>query len=153
MWKRKKKKKALPDLSSYPKRSVSMEELRKAIDQFAQSLKQGIPLSIIIKDDLTIDYQLIAPYLKAVPEEIYYMSKETYEIFPEDKKELALELDIVQKAVDQYMEITKELPIMDGDPYKQVNYFKLEKLNLLPERPKHKFYITDEEYLITYKKK
>ena len=117
-----------------------------------KQLKDGIHLSIIIKDDLTIDYELLGPYLKAIPKETYYMSKETYEIFPEEKKKLAEEIDMVQRAVDKYMSITKELPVIDGDPYHKVSYFKLEKLNLIAYRPDTTFYITDEEFLITYKK-
>ncbi len=153
MWSKKKKDDTRENQkATYPTRNVSIHELRQAIEKYTKELKDGIPLSIIIKDDLTIDYELLAPYLQAVPIEKYYMSKETYEIFPEEQKSLAEEMDMVQKAVDQYMKITKELPVIDGDPYQKVSYFKLEKLKLIPHRPDETFYITDEEFLITYKK-
>jgi hypothetical protein len=152
-WKNKKNSsKVENDSFQYPTRSITIHELRQAVESYAKQLKQGIYLSSIINEDLTIDYKLLGPFLKAIPEETYYMSRETYEIFPEHQKQLVLEMDMVQKAVDRYMEITKELPVIDGDPYKKVSCFKLEKLNLLSERPKETFYITDEEFLITYKK-
>src|SRR5690606_21322940 len=85
MFKKWKEKSNTVKKENYPVRSVSIHELRQAVENFAKQLKDGIHLSIIIKDDLTIDYELLGPYLKAIPEETYYMSKETYEIFPEEK--------------------------------------------------------------------
>ncbi|MBB6454726.1 putative transcriptional regulator [Salirhabdus euzebyi] len=149
-WKKKQDKKQLNEKKTYPTRPISIHELRQAVQQYANTLQQGVPLSVIINDDLTIDYHLLAPYLKAIPEETYYMSKETYEIFEEKDKELAEHIDKIQRAVDQYKKQKGELPIIEGDPYKKVSYYKLESLNLISQRPDKTFYITKEEDLITY---
>ncbi|MFG6116232.1 DUF3939 domain-containing protein [Halobacillus sp. MO56] len=151
MWKKKKKTKSPSKPTEvYEERSISIHEVRKAVNAYASQLPKGVELSVIIKEDLTIDYDLVAPFLKGIPIETYYMSRETYEIFPEEEKQLAIDLDNVQRAVDQYMKATKELPIIENDPYKRVSYYKLETLKLLPYRPDRDFYITDEEFLITY---
>lgn len=136
----------------FPERDVTIHELRDAIRAFRDQMPAGVELQTIINEDLTIHYDFIAPYLKAIPKQNFYMSKETYEVFEEKDRQLALELDQIQKAVDQYMRQTKELPIIDGDPYRKVNFFKLEKLGLISNRPEHDFYITSEEFLISYEK-
>lgn len=151
-WKRKKKEKTPSPEETLPVRHVSIDELREAVHKYADSLPKGVQLSVIINEDLTMNYELLAPFLKAIPKETYYMSKETYEIFEEKDKQLAEELDMIQKAVDKYVQQKKELPVIEGDPYHRVSYLKLEKLNLLPYRPDRDFYITDEEFLITHRK-
>lgn len=151
MWFLRKRKK---EDKKYPIKSISYEEIRDAIREYGKNLPDNVPLGVIIQDNLEIDYQLLAPFLKAVPKEKYYMSKETYEIFPEEEKHIAVAVDTIQRAVDQYVDIKKELPVIDDDPYRRVSYHKLEQLKLLDERPNPiiDFYITDEEYLITRKK-
>ncbi|MFD1017786.1 DUF3939 domain-containing protein [Thalassobacillus hwangdonensis] len=150
MWKRKKQKKSEEKIE-YEKRSIPIEEVRKAIHQYAAQMPDGVPLSVIIHEDLTIDYDLLSPYLNGIPTETYYMSKETYELFPEQDYQLAKDLDTVQRAVDHYIKSTKEVPVIDDDPSKRVSFFKLEREHLLPYRPGRDFYITDEEFLVTYK--
>ncbi|KGX83910.1 DUF3939 domain-containing protein [Pontibacillus marinus] len=153
-WNKKQKhdKKEEPIEERYPKRDVTLDELRKAIHAFADQLPDGVELQTIINEDLTIHYEFIAPYLKAIPNQTFYMSKETYEIFEEKDYQLAVDLDNVQRAVDDYIRQTKELPVIEGDSYRKVNYFKLEKLGLLSYRPERDFYITKNEYLVTYEK-
>lgn len=152
-WKKKKNKEKLPAGPNHlPVRDISLDELRAAVHQYADSLPGGVNLSVVINEDLTINYDLLAPFLKAVPKQTYYMSRETYEIFEEKDKKLAEELDMVQKAVDKYMQQKNQLPVIDGDPYHRVSYLKLEKLDLLPYRPDRDFYVTDEEFLITHRK-
>ncbi|KGP72134.1 DUF3939 domain-containing protein [Pontibacillus yanchengensis] len=155
MWGRKKrndKKKNTPQASKkdLPKRDVSIFEIRQAIQRFTSHLPDGVELQTIINEDNTINYELLSPFLEAIPNETYYMSKETYEVFEEKDKQLAFDLDHIQQAIDKYMKQTKELPIIDGDPYNKVNYFKLERLGLITYRPNYTFYITDDEFLITY---
>lgn len=155
MWWNKKNKQNKEEKSikeRYPKKDVSIHELRQAIHSFRDQMADGVELQTIINDDLTIHYDFIAPYLKAIPNQTYYMSKETYEVFEEKDYQLAVDLDNVQRAVDQYMRQTKELPIIDGDSHRKVNYFKLEKLGLLTYRPDRDFYITTNEFLVSYEK-
>lgn len=152
MWGKKKKENdqfKQKEQTSYPVRSVSIQELRNAIQAFASELQDGVNLSVIIKEDLTLDYSLLGRHLQAIPSENYVMSRETYELFHENDKQLALDIDMIQKAVDRYIKQTNELPIIDQDPYHKVSYFKLEKLNLISYRPKQDFYISDEENMIT----
>ncbi|WP_181349192.1 DUF3939 domain-containing protein [Thalassobacillus sp. CUG 92003] len=151
MWKRKKKK-VTPEPEQLETRSMTLDEVRKAVHAYADDMPDGVPLSVIINHDLTLDYDLLSPYLKGKPEETFYMSRETYELFEADNRELAVELDMIQRAVDQYMEQTGELPIIESDPYRRVNFFKLERLTLIPYRPEREYYVTQEEFLVTYKK-
>ncbi|WP_407271652.1 DUF3939 domain-containing protein [Radiobacillus sp. PE A8.2] len=137
---------------SYPTKDISKQQIRKAIQEYSSRLPDKVPLSVISKDDLSIDYDLLAPILKAKPKQTYYMSKETYEVFEEHEQQLALEVDMVQKAVDNYMKQTDELPVIEADPYKKVSLHKLEKLRLIDYRPNREYYITNEEYLITSQK-
>jgi hypothetical protein len=152
MWNRKKKQQHKKEEQSLEVRDLSIHEIRKAVHAYADDKPSEVPLSVLIKEDLTLDYELLSPYLHAIPEKNYYMSRETYELFEEEDRDLAHDLDRVQWAVDQYLRQKQELPIIDHDPYKRINYYKLEKLGLLPERPDRDFYLTREEFMITYKK-
>ena len=132
MWFFRKRKKK--EVKQYPVKSISYEEIREAIREYGKTLPNNVPLGVIIQDNLEIDYQLLSPFLKAVPKERYYMSKETYEIFTEEEKHIAEAIDKIQRAVDQYVDIKKELPVIDDDPYRKVSYHKLEQLQLLEKR-------------------
>ncbi|UOQ86562.1 DUF3939 domain-containing protein [Gracilibacillus salinarum] len=143
------KKKKTAKEKTYPIKDISLEEVRHAIHAFSKELPADIPLKIVAKDDLSLDYSLLAPFLKGIPEKNYYMSKETYDLFEEEEKHIPLALDQIQHAVDQYIAQTNELPVIDHDPYRKVNFFKLEKLKLIEERPEMDFYITDQEQLVT----
>ncbi|WP_226576811.1 DUF3939 domain-containing protein [Halobacillus litoralis] len=153
MWNRKKKKKPHSSEKEPLKRQdLSIHDVRKAVHAYADKKPSEVPLSVIIKEDLTLDYELLAPYLQGIPNKKYYMSRETYELFEEKDYELALEIDHVQHAVDEYIKQMQELPIIDTDPYKRISYYKLERLYLLQKRPNRDFYLTNEEHMITYKK-
>ncbi|MFD2924318.1 DUF3939 domain-containing protein [Halobacillus naozhouensis] len=152
MWKKKKEKHQQKQEQSLEVKDLSLDEVRRAIHKYAADKPDEIPLKVLINNDLTLDYALLAPYLHGIPKQNYYMSRETYEIFTEEDKQLAYDIDAVQHAVDQYIQQTQEPPVIEGDPYKKINYFKLEGLGLLPERPERDFYLTNEEFMITYKK-
>lgn len=146
------KKKAPKKKQNYPIIDISLAELKHAIHEYGMDLPKEIPLSIVINQDLSIDYKLLAPILKGIPSKKYYMSLETYELFEEEDYQLAVNFDNIQRAVDAYIQQTNETPVIHGDPYHKVSYHKLEKLNLLHYRPHGEFYITDEENLITNKR-
>lgn len=151
MWFKKKKKEKQKE-EKFPIKDLSLEEVRYAIREYSRTLPPNVPLKVIINEDLSIDYTLLAPILKAIPKKKYYMSKETYDLFEEGEKHIAEELDYVQRAVDSYIDQKKELPIIDYDPDRKVNFYKLQQLGLINERPKRDFYITDQEELVTTKK-
>ncbi|MGM0523885.1 MAG: DUF3939 domain-containing protein [Bacillota bacterium] len=137
---------------TYPVKDVSLHELKQAIRQYMNALPDHVPLSMLINDDLTINYYELAPYLNAIPVQTYYMSKETYDIFDEDQRHLAENLDYTQRAVDQYIDLTGEIPVIHGDPYLKVSYHKLMKRGLITYRPPHEFYIDPKDHLINFKK-
>ncbi|MFC0523539.1 DUF3939 domain-containing protein [Pontibacillus salicampi] len=154
MWGRKKKKEtkdhSRDKKQDLPMRDISLYELRQAIQSFTANLPEGIELQTIINTDNTIDYHFLAPYLKAIPHQTYYMSRETYDVFEDKDRQIAIDLDRIQQAVDKYVQQNSELPIIEGDPYRKVNFFKLERAGLLTERPDRAYYITKDEYMITY---
>lgn len=155
MWKKnrqdKKKQHQAAD-QDYSVKDIPLTEVKRAIREYSSQLSHNFTLSVIINEDLTLDYSLLAPFLDGIPKQTYYMSKETYELFEEMDYQLAIDIDTIQKAVDKYMTQKQTLPILENDPYKKVNYLMLEKLNLLSYRPNRDFFITNEEYLVTYEK-
>lgn len=148
---RKRKKNAEKESRSLEERDLSIDDIRKAIHAFSEHKPDHVPLSVLIEDDLTLDYELLSPYLHAIPSQPFYMSKETYELFEEHEYDLAKEIDAVQHAVDLYMKEEQEAPVIEGDPYRRINYYKLKRLGLLQEKPKRDYFLTDEEFMITYK--
>lgn len=137
---------------TYPVKDISLQDVRQAIRRYMNNLPDQTPLSVLINDDLTINFHELAPYLEAIPIQTYYMSRETYDIFDENQRHLAEDLDYTQRAVDQYIELTNELPVIHGDPYLKVSYHKLMKRGLITYRPPHEFYIDPKDHLINYTK-
>lgn len=131
---------------------VDLETVKNAVRDFAKEAPEGVTTKILVKDDHSIDFGLLKSYLKGVPDKTFYMSKETYEIFEEQDKDIPIYLDSVQYAVDRYVDMYDKLPIIPGDPYYKISYLLLENSGLLHERPTIDLYITDDEYLITHKK-
>lgn len=131
-----------------PIRSISIEEVRRAAAAFAKEKPDGVHFSVLIKGDNEIDYRFLLPYLKAVPQESYYMSRETYEIF--DDKDFAQTIDRIQRAVDKYIDFEGKFPIVDGNPEMKISYVKLQPY--LKEHPSFETYLTAEENLITWRK-
>lgn len=135
---------------SYPVIDVTMEEVRKAIREFSDNLPKGVYRTILVQEDNSIDFKQLAPFLGGIPSKNYYMSKETYDIFEESDKQIAIEMDLVQKAVDLFVKEQKEFPMLKFDPQHKVNYFQLKQEHYLKEEPKIQFYITDLDGLITH---
>ena len=151
MWIRRKKKKSAPrELETM---DLSLNDIRKAINDYAEKKSDRVPLSVIINEDLTIDYELLAHFIEGKPRKTFYMSRETYEVFEEENLQLAKDINMMQRAVDAYVQQEKELPIIEDDPYRRVNCYKLERLGLITHRPDREFYITKEEYMVDYERK
>ncbi|SDJ43813.1 DUF3939 domain-containing protein [Salimicrobium halophilum] len=151
MWGRKKKQ-AQVATKKLEVMDLTLKDVRKAINEYAEMKPDGVPLSVIIKPDLTIDYELLAPFIAGKPQKTYYMSRETYELFEEEDLQLAKDIDMMQQAVDTYMQQEGELPIIENDPYRRVNCYMLERLGLITHRPERTFYITKDEYMVDYKR-
>lgn len=115
-----------PDLlKQYPLVDITIEQVRSAIREFSDRLPKGVYRTILVQDDNRIDFSQLAPILGGIPTKDYYMSKETYDIFEEPDKKIPVEMDRVQKAVDQYVKERKEYPMLPFDPSRRVNYYQL----------------------------
>ncbi|CAM3781828.1 DUF3939 domain-containing protein [Mesobacillus thioparans] len=137
---------------SWPTIETSVEEIRQAVRTYSDQLPKGVYRTILAKDDNSIDMEQLAPILKGIPSQRFYMSKETYDIFSEDEKDLAIAIDKVQRAVDQYVKDYKEYPVLPYDPSNKVNYYQLLKSHCLDTQPEIDLYITNYDGLVTHKK-
>ncbi|WP_416149037.1 DUF3939 domain-containing protein [Salipaludibacillus sp. HK11] len=128
--------------------SVTIDDIRSAVNQFAINLDEGISLRSIISDNHEIDFELLHSYLGGKPDKPFYMSKETFEIF-EDAK-YPKHIDFCQIACDQYFLETGAEPIIPGDPSNQVSYFKLQ--NYLVQKPPFDLYLDSNDRMVTHRK-
>ncbi|MFP7295662.1 AtpZ/AtpI family protein [Neobacillus niacini] len=136
--------------TEYPIIDVTIDQVRKAVRQFSDNLPKGVYRTIIVQDDNSIDFKQLANILGGIPTKNYYMSKETYDLFEEKDKNIAAEMDMVQKAVDLYVKERKEYPMLRFDPNRRVNYYQLLQENYLKYAPETQFYITELDGLITH---
>ncbi|WP_096201662.1 DUF3939 domain-containing protein [Bacillus sp. FJAT-45350] len=141
-WKKKKKKE-----EELPAIDVSLDEVRQAVKDRANSLPLGVSLRTYINDDHSINFDLLKPNFKGIPNQTFYMSKETFEIF-EDQVH-AQDIDRVQKAVDQFVSETGEYPVIDG-PDRQISYFRIKEY--LHEQPKTPLYLDAIDNMVTYRR-
>lgn len=137
---------------NYPIIDLTVEQVRKAIRTFTDQLPKGVYRTILVKEDNEIDFNQLAHILGGLPSEKFYMSKETYDLFTENEKLIAYEVDVVQRAVDQYVKENKTFPVLPYDPLKRINYFELMQKNLLKTEPQTQFYLTDLDGMITHVK-
>jgi F0F1-type ATP synthase assembly protein I len=136
----------------YPQIEVTLEDVRKAVREFSDNLPKGVYRTILVQEDNSIDFEQLAPILDGIPSKKYYMSKETYDLFEENEKKIPYEMDIVQRAVDQYVKDHKEYPMLKFDPQHRVNYYQLLQDHYLKSPPDIQFYITDLDGLVTHVK-
>ena len=136
----------------YPTVEDTVDQVRKAVREYSDHLPKGVYRTILVQDDNRIDFKQLAPHLGGIPSSNFYMSKETYDLFEEHEKLIPVEMDMVQKAVDQYVKDHKEYPMLTFDPQRRVNYYLLLQEHYLKESPVTQFYITDLDGLITHVK-
>lgn len=146
--KRKKSKK----LDDKFKDDIKKEDVIKAVRKFSDSLPKGAFRTILVKDDYSIDFHQLQRYLPRTPTQKFFMSKETYEIFEEHESHIPPLMDKVQQAVDRYVKIHQEYPILPYDNQHRVNGYLLVQEHLLDEVPNIEFYITNYDGLITHTK-
>lgn len=139
-------------VAHWPEIDVTVEDVRKAIRGYSDQLPKGVYRTILVYDDHSIDFEQLAPTLKGIPTKKFYMSKETYDIFEENEKEIAITLDKVQNAVDLYVKEHKQFPMLPYDPLNRVNYYQLMQAHCLDVHPAIELYITDYDGLVTHKK-
>lgn len=139
-------------VQSYPVIDVTLDDVHKAIRAFSEDLPKGVYRTILVQEDHSIDFKQLAHILGGIPSKKYYMSRETYDLFEESEKKIPVEMDKVQKAVDQYMKEHQQYPMLKFDPARRVNYYQLIQEHLLESAPEIQFYITDCDGLVTHQK-
>lgn len=144
----KKRKKA--ESENIPVINATLDDVRQAIRTFSKQLPKGVYRTILVGDDNRIDFKQLIPILGGIPEKNFYMSKETYDLFEEKDKLIPFEMDIVQKAVDQYVREHHKFPVLEYDPLKRINYFDLCQEAYLKSKPQTTFYLTDLDGMITH---
>lgn len=137
--------------SQYPMKDVSLDEIRAAIQQYEDQLSDGLSRTILLRDDNRIDHEPLLPYLQAVPERPFYLSRETFEIFPEEERWIPYYLDMVQQAVDWYIEDHRKWPTVTPESNK-INFNLLIQERYLKERPPFELYMTHQENMVTHRR-
>ena len=127
--------------------SCSMEDMRKAVNDYAISLQDGISLRSLVMDNNEIDYELLYTHLGGKPDKSFFMSKETFEIF--EDPEYPKHIDLCQIACDQYLLEKGEEPVIPGDPHRKISYFKLQ--NYLIERPPFDLFMHPKDQMVTHR--
>lgn len=127
--------------------SVTIDDVREAVNQYAATLDRGISLRNIVLDNNEIDFEQLYDYLGGKPDKAFYMSKETFEIFEDE--EYPKYIDMCQIAFDQYLKETGEEPLIDGNPYRKISYFKLK--DFLRERPPFDLYVHPKDRMVTHR--
>ncbi|MNW01796.1 hypothetical protein D3C71_1974850 [compost metagenome] len=79
------------------------------------------------------------------------MSRETFEIFEEADKMVPYYIDMVQSAVDNYINDTGKLPLLEDTWLPEVHYRLLHTERYLKETPPFPLYITEEEMMLTHR--
>lgn len=130
--------------------TVTLPQVKQAIRNFEDKLPKGINRTVLIGSNNEINFELLIPQLQGLPDQKFYMSRETFEIFAEEDYLIPLWLDIVQRAVDDYIAEAKSPPTVPGDRRRKINYMILEQNYYLKERPPLDFYLTKMEDLISH---
>lgn len=105
----------------------------------------------LILEDKSIDLIRLKRYLGGVPHQKFYMSRETFEIFEEADKMVPYYIDMVQSAVDNYINDTGKLPLLEDAWLPEVHYRLLHTERYLKETPPFPLYITEEEMMLTHR--
>ncbi len=130
---------------------VTLPQVKQAVKQFEADMPTPINRTALIMEDKSIDLARLKRYLGGVPQQKFYMSRETFEIFTEEDKLVPYYLDLVQSAVDNYINDTGKLPLIEDAWLPEVHYRLLSTESYLKETPPFPLYITDEEMMLTHR--
>lgn len=131
---------------------VSLQQVKDAVRRFELQLEKGIRRTVLVNEDHSINFELLKPFIGGLPDSPFYMSRETYEIFPEEEQHIPRYLDMVQQAVDTFIYDHRRAPIVPADVFRRIDTKLLVDQGYLQEEPPMLFYMTDEEEMITHKK-
>lgn len=151
-WRRKKSRKPLL-AEPKPAIHVTLEQVKKAVLQYEADMPKGIMRTSLLLPDGSLELSRLSRYLGGESDQKFYLSRETYEIFEEEDREIPYYLDLVQVAVDDYVEERGKLPVMGNSQHNQVDVRLLKDQHYLKELPPFPLYITDQEMLLTHRRK
>jgi hypothetical protein len=151
-WRRKNSRKP-PPAEIKPTIHVELEQVKKAVLQFEADMPKGITRKSLLLPDGSLELSRLSRYLGGVSDQKFFLSKETYEIFEEVDREIPYFLDIVQVAVDDYVEERGRLPVLNNSQHNQVDVRLLRDQHYLKELPPFPLYITDQEMLLSHRRK
>ncbi|MFJ8531266.1 DUF3939 domain-containing protein [Bacillus sp. NPDC094106] len=136
--------------SEKEKRPITKDELEQAMAKFLEK-NANIVYTVLVNDDYTVNYDLLKPYLLAFPTNMFLITKETLEVFEytAENLELVKEIDLVQKAVDQYVTEKEMFPIVEGNEERLICRMKLAPY--LDRILKRDLYISEKHYLVSSK--
>ncbi|WP_243521748.1 DUF3939 domain-containing protein [Bacillus pseudomycoides] len=136
--------------SGKEERQITKDELEQAMARFLEK-NANIVYTVLVNEDYTVNYDLLKPYLPAFPTNTFIITKETLEVFEhtEENLELVKEIDIVQRAVDQYVTEKEMFPIVEKDEDRLICGMKLAPY--LERILKRKLYISEKHYLVSSK--
>lgn len=141
-----------PLKDSLPVVSVTLEQVKNAVEEFERNMPKGINRTILIDFQThEINFLPLVRYLKGIPDKPFYMSRQAYEIYPEEDRMIPHWLDIVQRAVDAYIEERNKPPLIPGDSRKKINCGMLYNNFYLHELPPVDFYLTPYDNLISHR--
>ncbi|WP_096439701.1 DUF3939 domain-containing protein [Alteribacter populi] len=126
---------------------VTVEDMRIAVNTYANQLDSDVSLRTIIKDNHEIDNEPLTDFLGGRPDRSFYMAKETFEIF--EDPEYPKWIDLCQIACDQYFLETGEEPVLAGDPARKLNYLKVK--DYLKEKPPFDLYLHSHDRMVTHR--
>lgn len=140
-----------PSQDRYTIQDISLQQFRTALQQYEEQLTEGLNRTLLLQADNRIDHVPLLPFLQAIPSRSFYMSRETFEIFPEEEQHIAKYLDQVQQAVDSYINEHRKWPTVTPHSLK-INTHVLVQQRYLQEAPPMDFYMTNQESMVTHRR-
>ncbi|WP_416825911.1 DUF3939 domain-containing protein [Ectobacillus polymachus] len=131
-------------------REITKDELEQAIAKFLEH-NTRVTYTVLVNDDYTVNYNLLKPYLPAIPTNSFLITRETLEVFQntEENKQFVKEIDSVQRAVDRYVVEKETFPIIEGDRDRKISSIKIRPY--LGRELTRDLYISEKHYLVTSK--
>ncbi|MFD3445892.1 DUF3939 domain-containing protein [Microbacteriaceae bacterium 4G12] len=136
--------------SAKEERAITKDELELAMAKFLEK-NSHVVYTVLVNDDYTVNFDMLKPYLPALPTNTFLITKETFEVFEDlaENRKLVKEIDEVQRAVDQYVTEKEKFPIIDGNSNRKICPMKL--LPFLKRQLERDLYISEKHYLVSSK--
>ncbi|RUT39720.1 DUF3939 domain-containing protein [Paenibacillus anaericanus] len=132
---------------------VTLEEMKQAVLRYEADMPEGINRISLMLSDGSLDTSRLTRYLGGISTRKFYLSRETYEIFEEEDRQIPYYLDLVQVAVDDYMDDKGKLPIIADSPQHQVDFSLLLREHYIKVTPPFPLYVTEQELMLTHRSK